>query len=92
MTNNPNNDKDKKTVQMTIMILSVTVSYILFNMPFLVYECNDKSNQNNQLCGYCTGENEWSCIDGMTFKHGNMIMGHYFFICLLASALIGFGH
>ena len=26
--------------------------------------CTDESDENNHLCGYCTGKNAWSCYDG----------------------------
>ena len=26
--------------------------------------CRDKSDEHNQLCGYCKGEEEWPCLDG----------------------------
>ncbi len=31
---------------------------------YRVRGCKDLSDEHNLLCGYCTGENKWSCIDG----------------------------
>ncbi len=35
--------------------------------------CNDLSDENNRLCGYCTNENLWSCHDNKECIDINMV-------------------
>ena len=37
------------------------------------YGCRDKSDEHNQLCGYCTGDNEWPCQDGDGCAHAAQV-------------------
>ncbi len=57
---------------MSFIILLIQARHVCDGDPRGIFtgpiKCQDESDELNRLCGYCNGEDEWSCLNGANSK------------------------